>query len=251
MSHRSPIILGSLVGIFLLGLAACASPTPTLLAASPSPLPPTSTATPLPPTRTPIPPTFTLFPTRTRTTPTISPTLHPVWTYTLGPGTPSATPIPTALPGELLATPTPTVNLTMDLTTTLSTSLTAAPSAEATTSPTSAFRDLGIVINQSPQDGLVVSPGQAVQVTWTFYNSGTTTWDAGYGLRWVGGMSGYGAPQGNLILLPQAVNPGGSINLEVTLTAPNKVGSAFTLWYLVNLTTGDNFAKAYLEVNVK
>jgi len=89
-----------------------------------------------------------------------------------------------------------------------------------------------------------VSGGASFRVTWTFRNSGQTTWDSGYRLVYsetphaetaaysrspMGATTGYslaelGAPD---------VRPGDSVGLTLTLTAPGSIGTHATNWQLV------------------
>ncbi len=85
------------------------------------------------------------------------------------------------------------------------------------------------VSDVSVADGSVMSTGQEFVKTWRLQNTGTCTWSPDYDLVFVGGDRMH-AP--NSIGLPGYVSPGQSINLSVTLTAPDSNGSYQGYWKL-------------------
>ncbi len=81
----------------------------------------------------------------------------------------------------------------------------------------------------SVEDGTVMSNGQEFVKTWRVQNTGTCTWSPDYDLVFVGGDRMH-AP--NSIGLPGYVSPGQSINLSVTMTAPDGNGTYQGYWKL-------------------
>jgi len=80
-------------------------------------------------------------------------------------------------------------------------------------------------------DNTYLSPGQSFVKTWRLRNSGTCTWTTDYALVSAGGHS-LGAPSS--VPLPEAVAPGGTVDLSVTLTAPTANGAYEGKWQLRN-----------------
>jgi hypothetical protein len=89
-----------------------------------------------------------------------------------------------------------------------------------------------------------VAPGTSFQVTWSFQNDGSTTWDSGYRLVYTLApheetadfdRSPLGAASVNAISdigAPAAVPPGATVNLTMTFTAPPQAGTHATNWQL-------------------
>jgi len=71
-------------------------------------------------------------------------------------------------------------------------------------------------------DNSEVTPGQSFIKTWRLLNAGTCTWTSGYTLVFAGGDS-MGAPAS--LPLPGNVAPGQTVDLSVTLTAPQQSGT--------------------------
>src|SRR5688572_4669107 len=67
-------------------------------------------------------------------------------------------------------------------------------------------------------DGMSFSPGATFTKTWRLRNIGTCTWSTSYSLVFDSGTQ-MGAPAS--VNFPSSVAPGGSIDLSVTMTAPN------------------------------
>lgn len=79
-------------------------------------------------------------------------------------------------------------------------------------------------------DNTVVTPGQSMTKTWKVQNSGTCAWTATYKITFVAGnaMGGAATPIG------QAVGPGQSVDISVTMVAPTAAGDATGTWRLAN-----------------
>ena len=112
------------------------------------------------------------------------------------------------------------------------------PTASATTLPISqtsapvprcdALQFLGDV---TYPDGSLVTRNNTFVKTWRIKNSGTCSWTPSYALVFSGGdaMSGPSA-----VALTRNVNPGETIEISVTLSAPNKDGNYRGYWKLRN-----------------
>lgn len=106
---------------------------------------------------------------------------------------------------------------------------------------------VAFVKDVSIPDGTVLSPGSSFVKTWRLKNKGTCSWTSAYSLIFVSGhqMSGpVSAP------LPGNVNPGETIDISVTLTAPATEGQYIGYWMLqnasgVNFGYGDQANKAF------
>ena len=102
-------------------------------------------------------------------------------------------------------------------------------------------------------DGTKLSLGETFTKTWRLQNRGTCTWTPDYMLVFVSGdqMGGTTA-----VRLPAYVAPGQTVDVSVTLTAPDKRRNYVGYWMLRNpsgLTFGfgDNANKAiYVDINV-
>jgi hypothetical protein len=148
--------------------------------------------------------------------------------------TPTDTPMPTS-------TVTPTQEVTQ--TSAVSPTNTVAPT---TSHPTTA--DKAEWISQNPADGTVVNPNQPFNMVWTVKNTGTTTWNTSYQLR-------YYLSEANLrfsgsdIKFPKEVKPGETIDLTVPMRAPTSTGDYTTIWVLTN-DQGVNFYTVTLTIKV-
>jgi hypothetical protein len=80
-------------------------------------------------------------------------------------------------------------------------------------------------------DGTVITPGQTFTKTWKVSNTGTCAWTATYQIIFISGdlMGGKATPIGKI------VNPGESIDVSVSLTAPAAAAANLTgTWRLSN-----------------
>lgn len=80
-------------------------------------------------------------------------------------------------------------------------------------------------------DGTKFAPGETFMKTWRLKNRGTCTWTADYMLVFTSGDS---MGSTTAIRLPGNVAPGQSVDVSVTLTAPNKRGDYLGYWMLRN-----------------
>jgi hypothetical protein len=102
-------------------------------------------------------------------------------------------------------------------------------------------------------DGTKLSLGETFTKTWRLQNRGTCTWTPDYMLVFVSGdqMGGTTA-----VRLPAYVAPGQTVDVSVTLTAPDKRRNYVGYWMLrnpsgVTFGVGENANKAfYVDINV-
>jgi hypothetical protein len=131
--------------------------------------------------------------------------------------TPSATLPPTATATATLK-PTETATATVVLTQTTGT-------ADAT------IPDKAQWVSQTVQDGTRFEPGQTFSITWQLRNVGTTTWTAGFRLRFFSGNA-FGAP--NEIALGRDVLPNETVDITVNMKAPSTSGEYRSDWVMSN-----------------
>ena len=79
------------------------------------------------------------------------------------------------------------------------------------------------------KDGSVFTPGTTFTKTWRIKNIGTCTWSNSYAMIFSGGTQ-MGGP--SAVNLPGSVKPGETVDLSVTLTAPDKENSYTGYWQL-------------------
>jgi hypothetical protein len=124
----------------------------------------------------------------------------------------------------------------------------ASPTPEATATPNVTTTpvqcdEAKYVSDVTVPDGTQMTPGQKFVKTWQIKNTGTCTWAAGYTL-----IYGYGEKMsGQAVALTTDVLPGGTTEVSVNLTAPNKVGSYTGAWRMSN-TKGYPFGDFYTVV---
>ncbi len=80
-------------------------------------------------------------------------------------------------------------------------------------------------------DDTPVAPGQSFIKTWRLENAGTCTWTTGYDLVFTGGEQ-MGAPAS--VPLEASVAPGETVDVSVTLTAPEAPGTHTGTWKMRN-----------------
>lgn len=80
-------------------------------------------------------------------------------------------------------------------------------------------------------DGTKIEAGKSFEKTWRLKNSGTCTWSTSYAMVFTGGNQ-MGGPAS--VALPKSVSPNGTVDLKVTLTAPNTSGTYTGNWKLRN-----------------
>jgi hypothetical protein len=208
MAHKKRILSGIGVFLSLLWLAAC------------SPSVQTST------------PTFDQNPLRTEVAATVlaQVTQELALTPSVTPfSTPTATNMPTS-------TPRPT----------------ASPSPSATVALSSGTPDAGTEdqaqwVSQSIADDTTFAPGETFTMTWRLKNTGTSTWTAGYLLRYYSGES-FGAPKE--ISLGREVLPGEEIDISVQMKAPANPGTYRSDWVMSNENRSNFKEPVFLRIKV-
>ena len=114
-----------------------------------------------------------------------------------------------------------------------------------------ALVDNSVYVGQSVPDGTTFPPNHSFTCTFTFQNTGTTTWIAngtdGYTLNWKEGDS-IGAGLYNPI--SGNVGPGGNAVIPVSFTTPATPGS-YQAWFRMNNSSGYDFGDwCYLQLYV-
>ncbi len=212
LSHTRKIygILGLIVS--LLWLVACSSPTPTSL--------PTPDLNPL---RTEVAATV-LAQVALDLAQTPSATIPPSSTATIAPSL-----TPTVV--ESL-TPTPTSIITATL---------------ATGTVGTALIDRAEWVSQSIPDDTAFTPGETFTMTWTLRNVGTSTWTAGYLLRFYSGDT-FGAARE--IILGQEVPPGDTVDITIKMRAPTRPGTYQSVWVMSTENRSNFKEPVYLQIEV-
>ncbi|MGA1869572.1 MAG: NBR1-Ig-like domain-containing protein [bacterium] len=96
-------------------------------------------------------------------------------------------------------------------------------------------------------DGTELLPGQSFTKTWRIKNTGTTTWESGYKWVFVSGSK----MQGPNSVTVSGVEPGGTIDVNVDLVAPNAAGIYKGNWRMQN-SSGAYFGdQCWVEISVK
>ena len=80
-------------------------------------------------------------------------------------------------------------------------------------------------------DGTTVQSGATFVKTWRIRNTGTTTWDTNYSLRWAGDERMSGPDR---VPLTRTVKPTETVEVSVTLKAPATAGRHVSTWKLYN-----------------
>lgn len=148
--------------------------------------------------------------------------------------TPSATALPT-----FTATTAPSATPTIEPSPTSGT--------PGTATATAATNDLAKYVSQTIPDGSVFLPGQAFTMVWRIQNVGTSTWTAGYRLRFFAGDA-FGAPKE--IALGKDVPPGDTVDITIEMKAPAKVGKYRSDWVMSNEVLRNFKEPLFLEINV-
>lgn len=86
-------------------------------------------------------------------------------------------------------------------------------------------------VAETHPDGTTVTAGQGFTKNWTVRNSGTTTWNSNYRLRWVSGVNLSSHAD---FAISGSVPPGSTYTFSVPMTAPNTTGTYREDWKLIN-----------------
>ncbi len=133
---------------------------------------------------------------------------------------------------------------------TIAPSLTASPAPSATVTLSGGTQIPGAQnqdqwVSQSIADDSIFEPGEVFTITWTLKNTGTSTWTAGYLLRYYSGST-FGAPKE--ISMGRVIPPGGQIDISVPMKAPGIPGSYRTDWVMSNETRANFKEPVYLKI---
>lgn len=211
MAHTKKTIAMIGVWLGLLLLSACSTAAPT------------STPTPdLDPLRTEVAATvFAQVTLALAQTPSVTPVPSP--TATLNPS-PTATLAPSSTPAQPVTTPT-------------------GPGG----TPGETTADRAEWVSQSVADGTVFAPGESFTITWSLRNVGTSTWTDSYLFRFYSGNA-FGASEE--ILLGQEVAPGETVDISVSMTAPNTPGEYRSDWVMADEDSSNFNEPVFLEITV-
>lgn len=208
MAHKIRTLSGIGVLLSLLWLAACGSPVPT------------ST------------PTLDLNPIRTEVAATVlaqmtqalflTPSVTPL-------PSPTATTPPTSTPTQA-ASPSPSATSTLSIGT-----------AKAGTENQAQW------VSQTIADDTIFAPSETFTMTWRLKNVGTSTWTAGYLLRYYSGDT-FSAPKE--IPLGREVQPGGMVDITIHMKAPAKPGSYRSDWVMSTENRSNFKEPVYLKITV-
>ncbi len=86
-------------------------------------------------------------------------------------------------------------------------------------------------VSETILDGTTITAGQSFTKSWTIRNSGTTTWNSNYRLRWI---SGANLSNHSDVVIAGTVAPGSIYTFIVPMTAPTSGGTYREDWKLVN-----------------
>lgn len=118
--------------------------------------------------------------------------------------------------------------------------------APAGGNPPAASGDKCEWVDQSPKDGSQIKKDASWDMTLVVKNSGTTTWDKTYALRFWGGDR-LGSP--NDFYVVNTVKPGELYRFVFTMKAGADIGKKQANWTIQN-GSGTNFCQLYLQIEV-
>jgi hypothetical protein len=100
---------------------------------------------------------------------------------------------------------------------------------------------------QNPADGSVIAVNQQFPMTWTIRNTGSTTWNSTYQVKFFGGNK-MGGPEDYDI--PRDIKPNEPVNITFYLYGPEASGKVTSGWALLN-NNGTAFCFFDVTVEVK
>jgi hypothetical protein len=151
------------------------------------------------------------------------------------------------------ASPTPEVTSTpQSADTPLPGTASATPAGASTPKATSqaSCDNMQYVADVTYPDGYVATPGEYMIKTWTVKNLGPCTWNKDYGLIFGWGGVGTNWKKIGFVNLTKVVKPGETIEISVSLTAPEDAGEYGAFFVLQN-DKGVNFPSTPLTVYIK
>ena len=106
-----------------------------------------------------------------------------------------------------------------------------------------------VLVSQSPADATTVAAGTAFDMTWTFQNVGSTTWDENTtDVNFIAAAGGTRLSSTDLLDLTQSVSPGSTYSVVVPMKAPTNSGQYGETWSINENNT--SFCQFYNVVNV-
>ncbi len=210
MTHKLRTLSVIVMLLGLLGLAACAAPSPT------------STPTlDLNPIRTEVAATVLAQVTRAQVVfPSVTPLPSPTATTTTPP-TSTPTPAGSPLPSATLST--------------------------RTVTPTAQLVNLAEWVSQTIADDTYFLPNQTFTMTWRLKNVGTSTWTADYLLRYYSGNAFSALKE---IPIGRVVQPGDSIDITIRMRSPATSGSYRSDWVMSTPNRSNFKEPVYLKITV-
>jgi hypothetical protein len=208
MAHKKRTLGGIGVLLSLLWLAACSPPVPTST--------PTLDQNPL---RTEVAATVLAQVTRALA---LTPSVTPL-------STPTATNLPTSTPSPT-ASPSPSATVAL-----------------SSGTPKAGTENQAQWVSQSIADDTTFAPGETFTMTWRLKNTGTSTWNAGYLLRYYSGES-FGASKE--ISLGREVLPGEEIEISVQMKAPANPGTYRSDWVMSTENRSNFKEPVFLRIKV-
>ncbi len=107
-----------------------------------------------------------------------------------------------------------------------------------------------VFLNETIPDGTNMQPGQRFTKAWTIKNNGSTPWDEQFTLVLTSSNpvnEKLSSPE--LIRLPNKVNPGDAITIEIELEAPNQNG-VYTVYYALQDHAGNTVPNSHVWVSI-
>lgn len=83
-------------------------------------------------------------------------------------------------------------------------------------------------------DGTVLRPGEDFRKVWQIRNTGSCTWDEGYGLIFIGGDQAIDPVNYEITISADFIQPGEDADFDIPLTAPLTEGSYTGSWRMRN-----------------
>lgn len=83
-------------------------------------------------------------------------------------------------------------------------------------------------------DGTVLRPGEDFRKVWQIRNTGSCTWDEGYGLIFIGGDQAIDPANYEITIRADFIEPGEDADFDIPLTAPLQEGSYQGSWRMRN-----------------
>ena len=102
-------------------------------------------------------------------------------------------------------------------------------------------------VSQTIADDTIFKPGETFTMIWRLKNSGTSTWTAGYLLRYFSGNT-FGASKE--IAIGQEVLPGGEIEVSIQMKAPAGPGKYLSVWVMSDVNRSNFKEPVYLRIVV-